>query len=187
MRAAQQQVKNAYNSATGSANQYDEAGNQISSSLIPGLEREANSPEGFTPEEMNNQLVAGEQGAGGANAGITGEANLRAARSRNSAGYTASLDEAARDKTKQLSENALNIQNSSDKLGQEKQMNAQKELGGLYGTDVNANLEAQGLSTKDIGEEVEAGKSGWFQNMTSLISSLSGAAKNGAQAYQATE
>lgn len=177
MRAAQQQAKTAYNAASATANQYDEAGNQISSSLIPGLEREANNPEGYTPEEMNDQLVAGEEGAGGSNAGITGEANLQVARSRNSAGYSNVLDEAARDKTRQLSENALNVKNKSADLGQEKQMAAQKELSSLYGTDVNANLEAQGLSTKDIEAETDAGKSGWFQNMTDLISSLGGAAK----------
>lgn len=175
MRSAVAQAKDAYKTASSTAAGYGAAGNQISSSIIPGLEREAQNPEGFTPEEMNDQLVASEQGAGGANAGITGEANLRTARTRNSAGYTAALDEAARDKTRALSENALNIKNQSAKLGQEKQINAQKELGGLYGTDVNANLEAQGLATKDIEAEAEAGKSGWFQNMTGLIKSLQGA------------
>lgn len=175
MRAAQQQAKDAYKTATSTADKYSSAGDQISSSLIPGLEREAQTPEGYTPEEMNNQLVASEQGAGGATGGITGQANLNVARTRNSAGYTNALDEAAREKTRQLSENALNIQNKSADLGQKKQMAAQSELSKLYGTDVNANLEAQGLSTKDIQTEVEAGKSGWFQNMTDMIKSLQGA------------
>jgi hypothetical protein len=177
MRAAQQQAKDAYKTATSSADKYSSAGDQISSSIIPGLEREAQNPEGYTPEDLNNQLVASEQGAGGANAGIVGEASSRLARTRNSAGFSNVLDEAARDKTRQLSENALNIQNKSSELGQKKQMVAQGELSKLYGTDVNANLEAQGLSTKDIQTEVEAGKSGWFQNMTGLITALGGAAQ----------
>lgn len=179
-KTAANQGSTAYNTASASANQYNDAGNQISSSLIPGLEREANNPEGFTPEEMNNQLVAGEQGAGGANAGIVGQANLNAARSRNSSGETAALDEAARDKTKQLSENALNIQDKSDELGEKKQMAAQSELGGLYGTDVEANLKAQGLMPEDVNAEAnadkaeaEGGSTGWFQNMTSMITALS--------------
>jgi hypothetical protein len=187
MRQAQQQASDAYKTASGTANQYGGQGNQIASSLIPGLEREANNPQGYTPEEMNNQLVASEQGAGGANAGIVGQANLQAARSRNSAGYTAGLDEAARDKTRALSQGALDIQNRSAELGQKKQMAAQGELAGLYGTDVNANLKAQGLLPEDVNAEVNAGKSGWFQNMTDLIRTLSGSAKNAAQAYQATE
>lgn len=183
MRAAQQQAKSAYNTASATAGKYGSEGDQISSSLIPGLEREANNPEGYTPEEMNDQLVASEQGAGGANAGITGEANLRTARTRNSAGYTAALDEAARDKTRSLSEDALNIKNKSADLGQKKQMAAQSELGGLYGTDVEANLKAQGLMPEDVNAEVNAGKSGWFQNMTNLIQTLTGGAKNAASAY----
>ena len=183
MRQAQQQASNAEKTASTTAGKYGAAGDQIASSLIPGLEREANNPEGFTPEEMNNQIVAGEQGAGGANAGIAGEAALHAARTRNSAGETAALDSASRNKTRQLSENALNVKNKSAELGQQKQMTAQKELGSLYGTDTEANLKAQGLSTEDINAEVSAGKSGWFQNMTGLISSLGSAAKNGASAY----
>jgi len=187
MRQAQQQASDAYKAADQSAQQYGAAGNQIASTLIPGLEREANNPEGYTPEEMNNQLVAGEQGAGGANAGIAGQAMLNAARTRNSSGETAVLDSAARDKTRQLSDNALNVENKSADLGQQKQMGAQKELGSLYGTDTEANLKAQGLLPEDVEAETNAGQSGWFQNMTQLISSLSGAAKNGAQAYKATE
>lgn len=183
MRNAQSQANTAAKTASATAGSYGSAGNQIASNLIPGLEREANNPEGYTPEELNNQLVAGEQGAGGANAGITGQANLNAARTRNSAGYTAALDEAARDKTKQLSENALNIQNKSDELGQEKQMAAQKELGGLYGTDVEANLKAQGLVPEDVQAETQAGNSGWFQNMTNLISTLTAGAANARKAY----
>ena len=172
MRSAVNQAGQAVNQAKATAGQYGSAGNQIAGSLIPGLEREANNPQGYTPEEINNQLVAGEQGAGGANAGITGQANLQAARSRNTAGYSAALDQAARDKTQQLSENALNVQNKSAELGQQKQMTAQKELGGLYGTDVEANLRAQGLIPQDVQAETQAGQSGWFQNMTGLITSI---------------
>lgn len=173
MRSAVNQASNAYNTASASANQYGGAGNQIASNLIPGLEREAATPQGYTPEQLNQQLVAGEQGAGGANAGITGQANLQAARSRNTAGYTAALDAASRNKTRQLSQNALDIQNRSADVGLQRQAQAQKELGGLYGTDVNANLEAQGLLPRDVQAETQAGQSGWFQNMTGLITSLS--------------
>jgi hypothetical protein len=172
MRQAQQQASDAYNTASGTSAGYGSAGSQIASNLVPGLEREANKPQGYTPEEMNNQLVAGEQGAGGANAGIAGQANLQAARSRNSSAQSADLDSAARTKTQQLSTNALNVQNKSANLGEEKQQAAQKELGGLYGTDTEANLKAQGLMPEDVEAETKAGQSGWFQNMTSLIAAL---------------
>lgn len=190
MRSAVDQASNAdkqgsaaFNEASSTAGQYGSQGSQIASTLIPGLERQANNPEGYTPEEMNNQLVAGEQGAGGTNAGIAGQAALQTARTRNSAGETAALDSAARDKTKQLSSNALNVQNKSADLGEQKQQAAQKELGGLYGTDTEANLKAQGLMTGDVNAEsgavdaeAKANSTGWQQNMTSLMMALG---KNG--------
>lgn len=187
MRSAQQQASKAYDTASSTAAEKGSQGDQISSSLIPGLEREANNPEGFTPEEMNDQVVAGEQGAGGANAGIAGQAALQSARSRNSSSESAVLDSASRNKTRQLSENALNIHDKSDELGQQKQMSAQKELGGLYGTDTEANLKAQGLLPEDVKAETEAGQSGWFQNMNQLITTLTGGAKNIASAASSFE
>lgn len=172
MRQAQQNAQNAFNTSSASANQYQGQGSQIAGNLIPGLEREANNPEGYTPQDMNDQLVASEQGAGGANAGIVGQANLTAARSRNSAGLSTALDNAARIKSQTLSENALRIKSDSAKLGQQKQMAAQGELGKIYGIDTSANLEAQGLLPKDVAAETQAGQSGWFQNMTNLIAAL---------------
>lgn len=165
MRAAVQQGQNAYNEANQTANQNSEQASQISSSLVPGLEREAATPTGYTPQEMSDQLVASEQGAGGANAGITGQANLEAARTRNSSALSGVLDSAARDKTRQLSQNALDIQNKSATLGQQKQMAAQSELGKLYGIDTSADIEAQGLMPQDIKAEADANQTGWFQNM----------------------
>jgi hypothetical protein len=173
MRSAVQQASAGVGQANASANQYNEQGNQINSTLLPGLEREANSPQGYTPEEMNDQLVASEQGAGGATAGITGQANLQAARTRNSAGETAALDSAARTKQQTLSENALNIKNKSANLGQQKQMNAQSELEKMYGIDTSANLEAQGLIPKDVDAEAQANSTGWMQNMDSTITAIS--------------
>lgn len=184
MRSAVSQAKNAYNTASSTAANAGANADQIGSSFIPGLEREAQNPTGFTPQEMNDQLVAGEQGAGGANSGIAGEANSRVARTRNSAGYSSVLDQAARDKTQTLSQNALGVKNQSAELAQQKQMSAEKQLQGLYGTDVNENLEAQGLSTKDISAEAEAGQSGWFQNMTNLIAALGKGAQGAASAKQ---
>jgi hypothetical protein len=175
MRAAQSQSKNNYDvanrTATGAASRAD----QIGSSLIPGLEQQANNPTGYSPQEMNDQLVAGEQGAGGANAGIVGQANLDVARSHNSAGYTAALGEAAREKTRTLSQNALDVKGKSADLAQKKQMYAQGQLGHLYDTNTDENLRAQGLSNEAVQTEVQAGQSGWFQNMQQLIKTLNGA------------
>jgi hypothetical protein len=172
MRSAVNQAKGAYGTTNDTANSEMGNANQIGSSLIPGLEREANTPEGFTPEQTNNMLVASEQGAGGANSGLAGAAAARLARTRNSAGYSGALDAAARDKTQTLSNNALDIQNQSAKLGLQRQSQAQSELGGLYGTDTNAGLKAESLLPEDVNAEANASKTGWFQNMTQLIAAL---------------
>jgi len=172
MRDAANQAKGAFNQTTGTANSELNNANQIGDSLIPGLEREAQNPEGFTPEQENNQLVAAQQGAGGTNSAIAGEASSRLARTRNSAGYSNALDQAARDKTQQNSDAALNIKNQSARLGLQRQSQAQGELGELYGTDTNAGLKAESLLPEDIDAEAKAGSTGWFQNMTQLIASL---------------
>lgn len=172
-------AKTAASTASTTASGLGSQANQISSSLVPGLEREAASPEGYTPQEMNNQLVAGEQGAGGATSGVTGQANLTAARTRNAGGYGAALDEAARRKTQALSGNALNVENKSADLGQEKQQGAQKLLSGLYGTDTSGMLDAMGLVPKDVEAGAEANKSGWLQDVTQIGDMLA----NGVKAY----
>lgn len=150
--------------------------------ILPGLIQEATHPTGYTPTQKNQQLVAGEQGAGGANAGLTGEAMLHMARTRNAGGYGAALDEAARQKQNTLSQNALNVENKSSDLAQKKQQFAQGELGNLYGMDTNAMLKAYGLVPEDINAGVNAGKSGWLQDANSIIQTLSGASKAGAGA-----
>ena len=156
MRDAVNQAKSAFNTTNGTANTELAGADQIGDSLIPELERQANNPEGFTPEQENNMLVAGEQGAGGANAGIAGEAASRLARTRNSAGYSTALDEAARDKTQTLSSNALGIKNQSARLGLQRQSQAQGELGELYSTDTNAGLKAESLLPEDVDAEAKA-------------------------------
>jgi hypothetical protein len=180
-RGANKQAKQAAGVAQGVAGQERTGANQIGSSLIPGLEQEANNPTGYTPAETNNMLVAGEQGAGGATSGITGEGAQMAAKTRNAGGYGAALDQAARDKTQALSNNALGVANKSANLAQEKQQSAQGKLAGLYGTDTSAMLSSMGLQTGDINAEINADKTGWVQDFTQIMQGL-GALGQGAGA-----
>ena len=179
-RAAQGQAKSTYNQSNATANTAGQNEAQERGSLIPGLESEANNPIGYTPNEENSMLVAGEQGAGGAASGITGEANLEAARTGNSAGLTSGLDDAMRTKGQILSQNALGVKNQSAELGQKKQQFAQGELGNVMSGDQQANLKALGLENESTNTGVEAGKSGWLQNMNATITALSGAGKSAA-------
>ncbi len=179
VKKAQQAGQGAANTATTTASGYGTGATDIGSTLVPFEKKQLTNPTGMNPTDINNMLVAGEQGAGGANAGITGQANLEASRTHNTGALSGVLDEAARDKTRQLSQNALGVQNQNAKVKLGQQDEASKALGGLYGTDVNAQLKAQGLVPEDINSWVNAGKSGWYQNTLQGIDTLTGAAKGG--------
>jgi hypothetical protein len=176
-RSAQGQAKQGARTAAGVGAAEQTNANQIGSNLIPGLEREAQNPVGYSPTDLNSQLVASQSGAGGANAGVMGEAKLAGARTRNAGGYTAALDEASRNKGRQESQGSLNIASNNAGLKQKQQQFAQGQLSGLYGTDTNAMLKAMGLVPEDVNAEANAGKSGWLQDFTGIMSALGGAAQ----------
>lgn len=145
-----QAAQSATNTANTTAGNYGTGAATVGSTLVPELTKEATNPTGLTPTERNNELVAGEQGAGGATAGITGQANLEAARTHNTGALSGVLDEAARAKTRQLSTNALNIENQNTALKESQRQAGLKGLEGTYGTDVGAQLKAEGLVPEDI-------------------------------------
>src|SRR5277367_599359 len=160
-------AKGAVNSANTTANNYGSGATSIGSTLVPFEQKQLTNPSGINPTDINNMLVAGEQGAGGANAGITGQANLEAARTHNTGALSGVLDQASRNKTQQLSQNALGVQNENTRVKLGQQSEAAKDLGGLYGTDVNAQLKAEGLVPEDINAWTTANNSsfgGQFMN-----------------------
>ena len=58
-------------------------------------------------------------------------------------------------------------------------------LQGLYGTDVGAQNDALNTANQATQTGIEAGKSGWLQNMNAIISTLAGAATGAAGAKKA--
>jgi hypothetical protein len=170
------QAGNNASAAGGTAGQYGSAAMGIGGPLTAQLQREAANPVGFTPDQINAQLVAGEQGAGGATAGITGAAGLNAMRTRNSGALSGVLDQAARTKQQALSQNALGVQNESAKLGLQRQSQAQGQLAGLYGTDVGGQMKALGLQNDDLSTQLAANRQGWLQNAESVANTISNAA-----------
>lgn len=146
-------AKQAASTASSNAGGYGADASNIGGSLVPQLQKQATNPTGFTPTQQNNMLVAGEQGAGGANAGIVGQAGLMAGRTRNNGALSTVLDSAARAKTQQLSQNALGVANQNANLQVKQQADAQKELAGLYGTNVNAQLGNERLVPEDLQAE----------------------------------
>ena len=181
-RSAQGQATQAANTAGTTGANFGSQASQINSTILPTLERNAQNPTGFSPTDLNNMTVASEQGAGGANSGITGQANLQAARTRNAGGFGSALDEAARDKTRTLSSNALGVQNQNANLKNRQQQSAIGTLSGMGESDNASMLKAMGLQDQAISTEVQAGNSGWLQNFNQVLASLSGNAKTAATA-----
>ena len=149
--------------ATGTASQYGNTAGGIGANLIPGLTQQFNNPQGLSPTDVNNEWVAAQQAGGGATGAVQGEAGLNAERTRNSAGLSSVLDQAARRQGQNLSQSALGIQNQNAMLKQKQREQAGQELGSLYGTDVGAQLKAMGISNEDLDTALKAGPSGWLQ------------------------
>lgn len=145
----------------------------IYSSIGPQLKNMAANPQGYSPEDINAMTTASNQALGGATAGVTGQAALQTARTRNAGGYSSALDSAARGAEQEQSQNALAIQGANADVKQQQQQSALGMLGNLYGTNVGATLGGYGASNAALGTQLGASP-GWFQNMTSLISALGG-------------
>ena len=89
-------------------------------------------------------LSAGLGGAGGANSGLVGQANQRAAVSRNGGAFQAALGDAARQRDKAAAATSEGIASQNANLKQEQQQDAAKQLQGMYGTDTSGMLSATG-------------------------------------------
>jgi hypothetical protein len=155
--------------------------NELYSSLVPGLIRQAQNPNaaGLTAQQLNNANTAGAEAIGGANATATGEGRLAALRSRTAGGFAPALDEAARARGRQLSTNALDVQNANARLGLERSSQAQQQLEGLYGTNTSNMLKAMGLQDQDLETQLAANRQGWVQNTDATIAALRGAGASG--------
>jgi hypothetical protein len=176
-RSVAKKAGQAAGTATGVGSEYGAGAGQISSSLIPGLETQANTPTGFTPIDKARMLTSAGEAAGGANAGAGGVAQLTSLRTSTPGGFAGALGEAARAKGRTMSEATLGVNLADARLREQKRAEAQRLLSGLYGTDVNAQLRAMGLVPEDINAELAAKRQGGLQNFEGLIGTLSGAGK----------
>jgi hypothetical protein len=117
-------------------------------------------------------LGTGLGAAGGAASGSVGEEGLRAARSRNVGGSAGVLDEAAREKMRTSAGVGLDVAAKDAMLKAQQRAGALKQLEGLYGTDVGAQLKAQSLVPEDIDAWAKANQTGWMQNTAMMIDAL---------------
>jgi hypothetical protein len=176
-------AKSAADVAGGTAAGYGASAADVGSTVVPELKREATNPTGFMPQDVNAMLVGGEQGAGGVAGGLAGEAGLHAARTRNTGALSGVLDEIQRGKGRQLSENALNVQEMQAREKQRQRSEGIKGLEGIYGTDVGAQLKAEGIVPEDINAMLNANKTGWGKDMMEWVQTLTGGAMAGKQIH----
>jgi hypothetical protein len=127
--------------------------NSIYGTLDPALTAEATNPTGYAPNDLAATNTASQQSLGGSTAGITGQANLEAARTRNAGGFQGAIGSGSRSNAKQLSQNALGIQEQNAQLKEAQKQTALSQLQQLYGTDVQGAEGFLGESNSALGAE----------------------------------
>jgi hypothetical protein len=172
------QAQNAYNAANTAAGTYGSQANGASAALTPFFTQEMNAQHSLTPGQQNEMLTAAGQGAGGAFGGAEGQANREAARTGNATTLTKSLDEMARDKAKSAAGTSEGIA-AQDVMGaQQLRQEGAQGLQGLYGTDVNAQLNAMKQTDADINTENAVKGQDWASQLMQ-ISKLGGSIASG--------
>jgi len=173
-RGAANTAANAATTAGNVAANYGAGAATISSSLVPYLTQQLTSPAGMSQQDINATMTSGLAGAGGATAGLTGAASKNAAVTRNPMGFSGALDAAARARTQAAAGLGENVaaQNAKIKLGQQQQ--ASQGLQSLYGIDTSRQLGAMGQIAPDVNAQVNAGKSGWLQNLEGIMQTIKG-------------
>jgi len=182
-RGAQQNASNLLTTTKGQTSTSQQNAAQERGTLLPMLQREATGTSGLAPTQKNEYMVSAEEAGGGSNAGLTGEANLATARTRNAGGFGSALDEASRQKQRQLATTTQNVNNLNTQIALDRQRQAQQQLQGLYGTDTSAGLQAMGLQSQAIQDELAAGRQGWLQNTEGVLNTIGGMGRNAAGAY----
>jgi hypothetical protein len=172
IRAAENAAQRAAGTAAATGAQYGAEAQGIGGMLVPQLQADITNAPGLTPAQQNAMLVQGLEGAGGAASGIAGQAGLAAARSRNVGGQAGVLDEAAREKMRTSAGVGLDVATKNAMLQQQQREQALKQMQGMYGTNVEAGLKAQGLVPSDINAWAEASKTGWLQNVDQTLTAL---------------
>jgi hypothetical protein len=152
-KGANKQLLNNAGTGQGAQSQLYNQGQGVSSFLTPQLEQEATSPQGYTPQQLAYMNTASQQSEGASTAGITGQANLQAARTRNAGGFQGAIGSGSRTAQKNLSQTALGIQTQQAQLQQQQRQQALQQLQSLYGTDIGTSLGYLNSSTEALADE----------------------------------
>jgi hypothetical protein len=172
IQAATAAAQQAASTAAQTGAQYGAGAAGIGGLLVPELQADVTNPQGYGATTENLMLGQGLGAAGGAESSVVGQAGLQAARSRNVGGTAGVLDEAARDKMRTSAGVGLDVATKNAQVQQQQRSSALKQLEGIYGTDVGAQLKAQSLVPEDIDAWAKANQTGWLQNTLATIDTL---------------
>jgi hypothetical protein len=144
--------------------------------LAPFYSQELNAEHLFTPGQTGELLTSTMAPLGSELGNVEHQAELEGARTRNASGFTKTLQQAARDKMKAAAGASEGVA-AQDILGA-KQLNQEGAAGlqNLFGADTSKQLQSMGLETGDINAQVQAGKSGWLQNLQDTMKTVGGLA-----------
>lgn len=178
-RGAQKEAQQTFQEAQGAGKTAQQQAQQLYGPLTGMYSAEAVNPQGFgAPTEALMKSQAMEAASGGA-AGIEGKMAEQAARTRNLAGATAGMDEAARQGLAAGTEAGTNIDIQNAKLKEAQRQSGISGLSGLYGQQMQDLLASMGVQNQAVNAQSNAGQSGWLQNVTGVLGSLSGAGGKG--------
>lgn len=172
MRSAQKQASQNVTSAQGAANTAGKNAAGIFGTLTPFLTSQMTNPQGLGDPTVNAMKTQATQAAGGGEAAAQGLLALNAARSRNNAGFSEAADKSARDAEANAIDARTGIDIQNQKLKTQQQQEAERQLGGLFGTNIGAETGNINAANEGVNAEVNAGKRGWLQNTMGIINSL---------------
>ncbi len=166
------------NQAQTNATNYGTSATGLSSYMTPLLESWAggNAP-GYGQGGVNQMTAAAQTEAGAASNQQQQQGLLHALRTGNAAGVGAEDVGAAVGAGQNQTQAVQNVLSRNAQLKAQQQTGAMNMLGSLYGTDV-------GAQTNNLNTAINAGNSGWFQNMLGFMnaagSGMRGAGSMGA-------
>jgi hypothetical protein len=155
--------------ASSQEGQFTNSMGQDSNAIMPELQKEIGKPEGYTPGQMAGMNTASQQAAGGSQAGAITQGSLASGRTRNAGGYGAAIADSGASAGRGLAQRALGVQTENAQLAQSKQQNALKEVGGLYGTNVQGLNDMYKNANDSLNTNLAADKQNQ-ENMTQDIS-----------------
>lgn len=122
----------------------------VQNELLPFLTSEMQNPSGLPQSTLNAMTTSAGQTASGRVADATQQAQLRAARSGNTAGESAIIANAARSGGKIMSDAALQTQIENAQTQLEQQQAGAQGVGSVMSGDLNAALGELGISNQAI-------------------------------------